>query len=259
MGGGVGKDGKSAYEIALDKGFEGSEEEWLNSLKGISGFSYKDIDYTNPSTIEEYSTIPGDNPGITFTSPIDGLALVRLQNSSGSGSHCVWIVDKTYNKAISGTYLISNQVSWTDIHVVKNHVYDFMTNASVSMKVVSIVIYPYKQNNLYSTEEQVIGTWIDGKPIYRSVFETTTPSNIDTPTDILDCSNLNIDHLIKLDGFIKINVGTGINQVPLNWSHENNPIRTHINLNNTVRMRVGTQNQCNMICHIVLEYTKTSD
>lgn len=32
--GGVGENGKSAYEIALDNGFVGSEEEWLASLKG---------------------------------------------------------------------------------------------------------------------------------------------------------------------------------------------------------------------------------
>ena len=28
----------------------------------------------------------------------------------------------------------------------------------------------FKENNTYSTEEQVIGTWIDGKPIYRKVI-----------------------------------------------------------------------------------------
>ena len=33
----VGMDGKSAYELAVDFGFEGSEEEWLNSLKGEQG------------------------------------------------------------------------------------------------------------------------------------------------------------------------------------------------------------------------------
>lgn len=33
-GGGTGADGKSAYEIACDYGFEGTEEEWLESLKG---------------------------------------------------------------------------------------------------------------------------------------------------------------------------------------------------------------------------------
>jgi hypothetical protein len=36
-GGEGGADGKSAYEIALDNGFEGSEEEWLESLKGEKG------------------------------------------------------------------------------------------------------------------------------------------------------------------------------------------------------------------------------
>lgn len=35
--GGQGGDGKSAYEIALEHGFEGSEEEWLESLKGEPG------------------------------------------------------------------------------------------------------------------------------------------------------------------------------------------------------------------------------
>ena len=36
-----GKDGKSAYQIAVDNGFEGSESEWLASLKGDKGDSVK--------------------------------------------------------------------------------------------------------------------------------------------------------------------------------------------------------------------------
>ena len=34
---GIGEDGKSAYQIALDNGFEGTEDEWLESLKGETG------------------------------------------------------------------------------------------------------------------------------------------------------------------------------------------------------------------------------
>ncbi len=34
-----GKDGESAYEIATNNGFEGTEEEWLESLKGTGGLS----------------------------------------------------------------------------------------------------------------------------------------------------------------------------------------------------------------------------
>ena len=32
-----GKDGKSAYQIAVEKGFVGTEEEWLASLQGEEG------------------------------------------------------------------------------------------------------------------------------------------------------------------------------------------------------------------------------
>ena len=38
----AGEDGKSAYEIAVENGFEGTEEEWLASLKGQDGEDGKD-------------------------------------------------------------------------------------------------------------------------------------------------------------------------------------------------------------------------
>ena len=41
--GGGGTAGKSAYEIAVDNGFKGTEEEWLESLKGADGKSIKSI------------------------------------------------------------------------------------------------------------------------------------------------------------------------------------------------------------------------
>lgn len=44
-----GDPGKSAYQIAVDNGYEGSEEEWLESLKG-KAFSYEDF---TPEQLEE--------------------------------------------------------------------------------------------------------------------------------------------------------------------------------------------------------------
>ena len=41
-GGGSGTAGKSAYEIAVDNGFVGTETEWLESLKGADGENGKD-------------------------------------------------------------------------------------------------------------------------------------------------------------------------------------------------------------------------
>lgn len=48
-----GEDGKSAYEIAQDNGFEGTEQEWLESLKGADGLPGKD-GYTPQKGIDYY-------------------------------------------------------------------------------------------------------------------------------------------------------------------------------------------------------------
>lgn len=41
-----GEDGKSAYQIAVDNGFKGSESEWLESLNGADGRTpSKGVDY----------------------------------------------------------------------------------------------------------------------------------------------------------------------------------------------------------------------
>ena len=40
-----GANGKSAYELAVEQGFEGDEDEWLESLNGTDGV---DSDYTLP-------------------------------------------------------------------------------------------------------------------------------------------------------------------------------------------------------------------
>lgn len=49
----INKDGKSAYEIAVDNGFVGSEQLWLESLKGDNGTDYilTDIDKTEIANI----------------------------------------------------------------------------------------------------------------------------------------------------------------------------------------------------------------
>lgn len=68
-----GKDGKSAYQIALDNGFIGTETDWLESLKGEIGASGEDgyspsITESNENTENSYklNIINKDN---TFTTP----------------------------------------------------------------------------------------------------------------------------------------------------------------------------------------------
>ncbi len=53
-GGGSGADGLSAYEIAVKNGFEGTEEEWLESLNGQDGHTpIKGVDYFTEEDIAD--------------------------------------------------------------------------------------------------------------------------------------------------------------------------------------------------------------
>lgn len=54
-----GADGKSAYEIACDNGFVGTEEEWLVSLKGYE-LTERDKDEITAKVIEDLPIYDGE-------------------------------------------------------------------------------------------------------------------------------------------------------------------------------------------------------
>jgi len=54
--------------------------------------------------------------------------------------------------------------------------------------------------NIYSTEETVCGTWIDGKPIYRKVISGTLAEQNGNGLVFANVSELQIDRLINLHG-----------------------------------------------------------
>lgn len=63
--------------------------------------------------------------------------------------------------------------------------------------------------DVYTTTETRIGTWIDGKPLYRKVYTKTYDGSLGQ-----DITDLNIEELIKLDGFIN-------NGIPINFYMDN--------------------------------------
>lgn len=111
----------------------------------------------------------------------------------------------------------------------------------------------------YSTNEVRIGTWIDGKPLYRKVYTGTkvSGSNVTIPL-----RNLNIDY-VNFYGFITGNQGTteGAYQFPINYYENSNAfIRANIHrkyMNLTIVSAASTY--FNGDYKIVVEYTKTTD
>ena len=55
--------------------------------------------------------------------------------------------------------------------------------------------------DVYSTNETVVGTWIDGKPIYRKTFNNISVTSSEHST-IPIATGLTIDNLINISGYL---------------------------------------------------------
>jgi Tfp pilus assembly major pilin PilA len=113
------------------------------------------------------------------------------------------------------------------------------------------------QNNIeslqtYSTSEVNTGkVWIDGKPIYRKVVQTTMGSTINSWNKIV---NLSIDTLTRKDGFWV----SGTDKYPIERSYNNEEITIYYNQNGIYEKHNYTFVN-NKNATLILEYTKTTD
>lgn len=113
-------------------------------------------------------------------------------------------------------------------------------------------------NSTYSTTEQVVGAWIDGKPIYRKVVSSTSVSTGGESTIATGLSNVN--EYIKAEGFL---YRTNNTCFPLSRINPNNlAYATGLYItqsDNTVRIETGSNVTNISKVIVVLEYTKTTD
>lgn len=120
---------------------------------------------------------------------------------------------------------------------------------------------PYKafeNEEIYSTNEMVIGTWVDGKPLYRSVvyIDNIASGKVIHPTNL--STNVSI---IKFDGYFYYGSGAfKFNHVNLNGTTEECILLYTVNDNGIV---IITENKNVSIPDatgiVILEYTKETD
>ena len=107
----------------------------------------------------------------------------------------------------------------------------------------------------YSTSEQVIGTWTNGKPIYRRIINPTVNIGINT----INHGIADLEECISIRGMCKYN-NTG-EQLPLPYVSTN--IGYVIALGNvtntTCLVDVASGFSSIQDCKIIIEYTKTTD
>jgi len=250
-------DGKSAYEIAKEDGFEGTEEEWLKSLKGTNGVCYNsDLDWDNIQTFvlekqsdtsyDRYSWISPDSGYVTLDVTLSNSSIIQITRS-GTG---------TYAYLNNGRYG-QNSIMFP---VSKNQTLSMLFSASTSSNV-KIFFTTYKKENIYSTDETIIGTWIDGKPIYRLVITGSGPIAINTNHSI-DIPQLNVDKLINFESIWEYSQGKIFIESTYGSISGNNVSlsNTYVNFDdNKIHMLTNSSSWCNSSTVTILEYTKTTD
>ena len=103
----------------------------------------------------------------------------------------------------------------------------------------------------YSTSEQRIGTWIDGKPLYRKVLTGTTVIG-----STLVFTIPNIETFVELSGIIKVQ-DNYINSLPF---YENAEVFGRIQgLGNNITVITSSSEYANGSTMIIAKYTKTTD
>lgn len=103
--------------------------------------------------------------------------------------------------------------------------------------------------NTYSTSEKRIGTWIDGKPLYRKTFSTTLPLAASTDVTVGTISNASV--VTHIYGSVKYG--------GINWANGTYVTVSENSGSVSVRQSISGSTLPNAEVIVVIEYTKTTD
>jgi len=238
------------------------------SIAGSISTGSGDAQYTFDSSdiIGDASLVSGNS----FVAPVDGFYVIGMDvTNKGSTSTYTFIkvngVDREFVTSSGSTH--SLYLNKGDVITIWQHG-NTASHTNSGRLSFCLLTANYKDNiiaggEVYSEEEQVIGTWTDGKPLYQKTFITTSPSAIDTS------KNISIGASVD-KGFIKygsVDDGLG-NLLPLPFSTNagfTTPIRAIIVNNssssnkNTIQLYTKATAWLNKTTYLTIQYTKTTD
>ncbi len=113
----------------------------------------------------------------------------------------------------------------------------------------------FKENNIYSTTETVIGTWVNNKPIYRKTVNTGALPSIGGKT--IDHNISNIDYVTKIIGTAYRNTDNIFLPLP-HATYDNTAISCYCD-KTLITIIVYTDRSAFQESYVTLEYTKTTD
>ena len=111
----------------------------------------------------------------------------------------------------------------------------------------------YSADSVYSTDEMIIGRWIDGKPLYRKVIQ----GNITSKDQSLFVVNENVKTMISIYGY---DSPDGIYYFPFNYTQNGSTQKAifYKKDTDTIEFRSNSYNSGEVFV-VILEYTKATD
>ena len=108
--------------------------------------------------------------------------------------------------------------------------------------------------NQYTADEQPVGTWIDGKTIYRKTVAFGTLPNATAKLVAHGITNLN--YVVKIEGTC-VQSGTSYKNIPLMYRGSDSTYNVEISVNSTDIVASSNQNRTMVECpYITIYYTK---
>ena len=202
----------------------------LGNVKGKDGGGYEEVILYdgNCSACISSDTITASSPMMKLSDSIEKYKSIRIEfisfdgkkNNEGSISTTITFsvnyIKNNYTfsciKAFSGNgsnhYSTQGYGFYDDTHLTLCwETYSGWTHNMSHITVTGIrdrVSDAEKNFNKYSTTEEVIGTWIDGKPIYRKTFDNISVASSEYSV-VPIATGLTIDNLINVSGYLVIN------------------------------------------------------
>jgi hypothetical protein len=225
---------------------------------------------------------PADGDGSQFQGPQGPTGPQGPQGPKGDDANVVNIYSTSTTDAYSAAYVnsviptvnnatIKIQKNGTDVATfTANQATDVTADLSIptnftdlsgtvaTAQIANGAVTPAKASFTgYSTTETVIGTWIDGRPLYRKVVDTLTGTGGNNSFNLTTVVDSNIDRCLHLDAVIWSSTSTGL--IPPYNTSSQDYFRAFVGGSNVLTLSLGSAYTSTVQFRCVFYYTKTTD
>ena len=250
----------------------------LGNVKGKDGGGYEQVILYdgNCSACINSDIITASSPMIQLSDSIEKYKSIRIEFISFDGKNNYGVIStsttysvnhiknnytfsciKAYSSSNPNFYSAQGYGFYDDTHLTlcwENYAgWEHNTSHIIVTGIRDKVSDAEKNFNKYSTTEEVVGTWIDGKPIYRKVVQ----GNITSKDQSLFVVNENVKTMISIYGY---DSPDGIYYFPFNYTQNGTTQKAifYKKDTDTIEFRSNSYNSGEVFV-VILEYTKTTD